>query len=147
MKISTKVEYGIVALIDIAINTGANGVVTVISIAARNNISKNYLEQVLTPLRQAGIISGTKGSQGGYILLEKPELLKVSTILNALDSTLLAVSAETGTKCDENIKRAINVILWDKLDSAFTSIASNITLADLVEEYKNGSNLAAMFYI
>lgn len=147
MKISTKVEYGIIALIDIAINSRMNEVVTVISIAERQGISKNYLEQILTPLRQAGITNGTKGSQGGYTLTQKPEGLKLSTILNALDSTLLNVASDTDTKCDQNIKRAIRTTLWDKLDASFNKIAENMTLADLVEEYHSCNDSGAMFYI
>ncbi|MBD7910347.1 MULTISPECIES: Rrf2 family transcriptional regulator [Clostridium] len=147
MKISTKVEYGLVALIDIATNSSSGEVVTVISISERQGISKNYLEQILTPLRQAGIINGTKGAQGGYSLTTKPEYLKISTILNALDSNLINVVFDNSMKCDQN---AINVIknnLWDKLDESFNKLTDNITLADLVEEYKNGTLDSAMFYI
>jgi Rrf2 family protein len=147
MKISTKVEYGIVALIDIAINSANGEVVTVISISERQGISKNYLEQILTPLRQAGIINGTKGAQGGYNLTSEPEYLKISTVLNALDSNLLNVTFDNSMKCNQN---AINVIknnLWDKLDASFNKLANNTTLADLVEEYKNGTIDSAMFYI
>lgn len=147
MKISTKVEYGIVALIDIAVNSENKEVVTVISIAERQGISKNYLEQILTPLRQAGIISGTKGSQGGYTLVDKPDRLRVSTILNALDSTLLNVSFENSMKCEPSIIQAIKNSIWDELDDSFNKLANSLTLADLVEEYKRGNQNAAMFYI
>jgi Rrf2 family protein len=147
MKISTKVEYGLVALIDIATNSCNGEVVTVISISERQGISKNYLEQILTPLRQAGIISGTKGAQGGYNLTTDPEYLKISTILNALDSNLINVVFDNSMKCDQN---AINVIknnLWDKLDESFNKLTGNTTLSDLVEEYKSGTIDSAMFYI
>ncbi|MGG7177971.1 RrF2 family transcriptional regulator [Clostridium paraputrificum] len=147
MKISTKVEYGIVALIDIAVNSENKEVVTVISIAERQGISKNYLEQILTPLRQAGIISGTKGSQGGYTLIDKPDRLKVSTILNALDSSLLNVSFENSMKCEPSIIEAIKNSIWDELDKKFNELANSLTLSDLVEEYKRGNQNAAMFYI
>ena len=146
MKISTKIEYGIVALIDISINMRENEVVTVSSISERQGISKNYLEQVLTPLRQAGIIVGTKGAQGGYNLTSKPESLKLSTILAALDSSLLTISADSAG-CDENIKHAIDICLWSRMDSAVKAIAESVTLADLVEEYKKTNNTGVMFYI
>ncbi|PRR84582.1 RrF2 family transcriptional regulator [Clostridium vincentii] len=147
MKISTKVEYGLVALIDIVANSNNGDVVTVISISERQGISKNYLEQILTPLRQAGLINGTKGAQGGYVITKKPENLKISTILNALDSTLLNVTFDNSMKCDESIIQSIGNNVWNKMDSNINKIADNTTLADLVEEYKNGVASSAMFYI
>ena len=52
MKISTKVECGIIALVDICINSGNDEVVTVINISRRQDISAKYLEQILPLLRQ-----------------------------------------------------------------------------------------------
>ena len=147
MKISTKVEYGLVALIDIAMNSSSGDVVTVISISERQGISKNYLEQILTPLRQANIINGTKGAQGGYTLTEEPSELKLSKILNALDSNLLSVVFDSSMKCNQSSVNAIKNVMWDKMDKQFREIAENTTLADLVEEYKRESNTSVMFYI
>ena len=98
-------------------------------------------------MRQAGLINGTKGAQGGYIITKKPENLKISTILNALDSTLLNVTFDNSMKCDESIIQAIGNNVWNKMDSNINKIADNTTLADLVEEYKNGAASSAMFYI
>lgn len=147
MKISTKVEYGIIALIDIAINIESSEFVTAVSIAERQGISKNYLEQILTPLRQGGIISGTKGSQGGYSLNKDSKNLKISSILNALDRSLLEVTSDTNSKYDHHMKQAINTVLWEKIDSAVLKIAENTTLYDLVEEYKKNNISGFMYYI
>ena len=68
MKISTKVECGIIAIADIAMNSENGETVTVYSVAERRGLSGKYLEQVLTSLRQARLIKGIKGSRGGYIL-------------------------------------------------------------------------------
>ena len=54
MKISTKVECGIIAIADIAMNSENGETVTVYSVAERRGLSGKYLEQVLTSLRQAG---------------------------------------------------------------------------------------------
>ena len=147
MKVSTKVEYGFVALIDIAANSANGDVVTVISISERQGISKNYLEQILTPLRQAGIINGTKGSQGGYSLTSDPKDLKLSTILNALDSNLLNVVFDSSMKCNQNAIGAIKKNIWDKMDASFNKLANETTLADIVESYNNENLDANMFYI
>lgn len=61
MKISTKVECGIIALIDIAIHSENGEAVAVSSISKRQNISVKYLEQILVALRQTHLIRGIKG--------------------------------------------------------------------------------------
>lgn len=63
MKISTKVECGIIAIADIAMNSENGETVTVYSVAERRGLSGKYLEQVLTSLRQARLIKGIKGSR------------------------------------------------------------------------------------
>ena len=67
MKISTKSRYGIIALIDLVINS-EYGSVTLKAISERQNISERYLEQIFSLLRKSGLIIGKKGAQGGYTL-------------------------------------------------------------------------------
>ena len=67
MKLSMKSRYGLRALIDLAINSKTEQV-ALNSIAERNKISPQYLEQVFASLRKAGIVKSIKGSQGGYFL-------------------------------------------------------------------------------
>ena len=95
MKISTKGRYGLRALIDLAVYAGKVSV-SLGSIAERQNISLKYLEQVFSQLRNANVIKSVKGSQGGYILSDKPSNIKVGTILRALEGDL------TITDEDEN---------------------------------------------
>ena len=71
MKISTKGRYGLRSIIDLIINSSGENV-PLINIAERQNISKNYLEQVFASLRKAGIVGSTKGAKGGYYLGDKP---------------------------------------------------------------------------
>lgn len=68
LKISTKVEFGIIAVIDIASHSLNSNAVTTPEIAKRQNISKKYLEQILSSLSSAGLVRGQKGSNGGYVI-------------------------------------------------------------------------------
>ena len=86
MKISKKCRYGLRALIDLSANAGKEYMVLG-NIAERNGISPQYLEQVFASLRRAGIVKGSKGSQGGYRLNVDPKELTVSEILEALDGS------------------------------------------------------------
>jgi predicted transcriptional regulator len=67
MRLSTKGRYGLRAMIDIA-QKQETGPVAINAIADRQNLSGRYLEQLLTPLKQAGLVKSVRGSQGGYIL-------------------------------------------------------------------------------
>ena len=68
MKVSTRVECGILALTDIAMHQSEGKPVTVSSISSRQDLSMKYLEQILVALRQTHLIRGIKGFKGGYVI-------------------------------------------------------------------------------
>ena len=84
MKFSKKSRYGLIALVDLAVNSKYEQV-ALNSIADRNNISPQYLEQVFASLRRAGIVKSVKGSQGGYLLSQDADKISVAKILEALE--------------------------------------------------------------
>ena len=84
MKLSTKGRYGVKAMVDLAIHN-SEGQIALKSIAERQEISENYLEQLFATLRKAGLVKSTRGAQGGYVLADKPEKITVGTILRALE--------------------------------------------------------------
>lgn len=149
MKISTKVEFGIIAVIDIAIHSNNNEAVTIYSISQRQNISNKYLEQILTTLRQAHIIRGLKGSRGGYVLTKPAESITFKDIIDALDITVLSdvdFSSQNGSVLIDTI----NDNLWDKMTAYIQNFAENITLADIIEQYNKSieeSSQHLMYYI
>ena len=76
MKLSKKSRYGLRALIDLAVNSRTE-LVSLGSIAQRNDISAQYLEHVFSALRKAHIVKSMKGSQGGYFLERDPKEITV----------------------------------------------------------------------
>ena len=148
MKISTRAEYGLAALIDIAIYSSTQNLVNVASIAKRQNIPSKYLEQVLTPLRQARLIIGIKGAKGGYVLGKTARLITMTDILNVLDSSIIGEYYESGLNCAYTMKKIINDNLWKHLEKNINQIASSVTLEMLVDKYKETiSEENIMFYI
>ena len=148
MKISTRVEYGLAALIDIAIYSSTQNLVNVASIAKRHNIPSKYLEQVLTPLRQARLIIGIKVAKGGYVLGKTASLITMTDILNVLDSSIIGEYYESGLNCAYTMKKIINDNLWKHLEKNINQIASSVTLEMLVDKYKETiSEENIMFYI
>ena len=89
MRVSTRVEYGLIALMDIALHSENGSCVATWEIARRQNISKKYLEQILPQLRTGGFIKAQKGIRGGYTLACSPGYVTLADILNALDISVL----------------------------------------------------------
>lgn len=149
MKLSTKGRYGLRAMVDLAINSSADHI-SLCSIAERQDISENYLEQVFSILRKAGLVKSAKGAQGGYILSDTPANMKVGAILRALEGEFSVVdkNAEKDAAYQKSIEKCIKIHVWDKMNESLNQVVDSLTLEDLVNEYKKmrGEN-PAMYYI
>lgn len=149
MKLSTKGRYGLRAMVDLAVNSSGDHV-SLYSIAERQGISENYLEQVFSVLRKAGLVRSVKGAQGGYILSDTPSNTRVGTILRALEGNLSVVDEDSEDKgaYRNTIQNCIKINVWDKMNECLNQVVDSLTLEDLANEYKkmNGEN-SIMFYI
>lgn len=149
MKISTKGRYGLRALLDLAVHSSGEHV-PLSNIAERQNISENYLEQVFSTLRKAGLIKSVKGAQGGYILADQTVNIKVGTILRVLEGDLSVVDEEVDVqdRLNASFQQCLQINVWDKMTEAINKLVDSITLEDLVQEYKlMGGNSTIMYYI
>lgn len=147
MKISTKGRYGLRALVDLAYNS-SDSTVSLVSVAQRQNISLNYLEQVFASLRKAGIVKSVKGSQGGYMLADKPENINVGDVLAVLEGKFSIVDEPDSEGEMDNVQRAINLLIWNKINKSVNDFLYSHTLEDLVNEYeKLNMETGDMYYI
>lgn len=144
MKISTRGRYGLRALLYLAAHS-SNELIPLNVIAEGENISLNYLEQIFSSLRKAGIITSVKGPQGGYYLSSKSCDIKVIDIIRILEGEY----SFTDDKDNENLsQQAINNLLWNKVDEKVEEILNNTTLEDLVNEFKRlKPATSCMYYI
>lgn len=145
MKISTKVEYGLVAIIDIALYSKENQSVNSVQIAERHGISKKFLEQIMNSLRTAKLVVALKGSKGGYRLYKSADKITLTEILNALDVSILSNSSNTFAY-DSDIKQLIDDVIWKKMNDSILSISNNITLSQLIDNYINTKNSEPLMY-
>lgn len=149
MKLSTKGRYGLRAMIDLAIHSNGEHV-SLYSIAERQKISENYLEQVFATIRKAGLVKSIKGAQGGYILSNSPANIKIGSILRALEGNLSVVDEDadkTGEK-KNTIQQCIKINVWDKMNQRINELVDSVTLEDMVNEYKKLNNSEdVMYYI
>ena len=112
MKISTKGRYALRLLVDLAeYNTGEN--ISLKDIAARQEISFKYLEQIITMLNRAGLVRSVRGPQGGYRLAKRPEEYTVGEILRLTEGSLAPVSCldEEENNCPRK-EECATIELW-----------------------------------
>ena len=126
MRISTKGDYGVRALIELSHRFG-QGTTQSAEIAARQHIPEPYLDQLLTTLRKAGFIRSVRGPQGGHALLRAPEEIKLSDVIRSLEGSLSPVSHlhDEGYQC-----RAAHEV-WHRVENATEKILDDVTIGDL----------------
>lgn len=84
LKISTKGRYGLTIMIELAKKHG-EGPTSLKSIAQTNNLSEHYLEQLVSPLRNAGLVKSIRGAYGGYVLGSEPDAITAGDIIRVLE--------------------------------------------------------------
>ena len=118
-------------MIDLAQNQG-EGCVPMKDVAERQGISKKYLEQVVAPLTAAGLLTVTRGNQGGYRLARAAEAITLADIVGASeDGFELLDCMGTFAPC-ERAEGCASRQIWGGLQGAITDYLEGRTLADFV---------------
>ena len=140
MKLSTKGRYGLRAFIDLAVY-GEEGPVSLTSIAARQEISLNYLEQLMAKLRKAGLVESIRGGNGGYRLARPAEEISVGAVLRALEGDLkpvecAGIDAGKESHCTGS-GTCVSRIVWKRINDSINNTVDSIFIGELVRESKN----------
>ena len=135
MKISTKGRYCLRALIDLAQYSEIEPV-SISSIAARQDISERYLEQLMTLLKKAGIIKSIRGAGGGYVLAKDAGDISVGEVLRALEGSLEPVECAAFKEEDSCAASDICVTkyVWQRINESINRTVDEISIKQLVEE-------------
>ena len=132
--ISTKGRYAIRVMLDLAENDQGR-YIPLKDIAARQGISKKYLEIIVREMVAGGLIAGTSGKGGGYKLCRKPEEYTLDEILVLMEGTLSPVAclAEKTNTCPR--KAACQTLpLWTEYDSLVHDFFHSRKLSDLIRK-------------
>lgn len=141
LELSAKVEYAMLALLELAINHGVT--LTINDIAAKQPIPERYLEQILTQLRRAGVVQSQRGSKGGFLLVREPWEISLLEIVSLVEG-------------ERNEKRNANVLtiektlvweIWERANIASVEVLGRYTLQDLCQEREIRSQNNPMYYI
>ncbi|MDO5425431.1 MAG: Rrf2 family transcriptional regulator [Eubacteriales bacterium] len=133
MKISTKGRYALRLMLDLALDPTGEPV-RIRDVAARQEISVKYLEQIVSVLAKAGYVRSIRGPQGGYRLAKEPEEYTVGMILRLTEGSLAPVDClEDEVNQCQRADGCVTLKLWKELDAAIRGVVDRYTLADLVE--------------
>jgi Rrf2 family iron-sulfur cluster assembly transcriptional regulator len=142
MRLSTKGRYAVMAMADLARN-GADRAVSLAEIAARQEISLSYLEQLFARLRKGGLVKSVRGPGGGYRLAHHPDETMVAEIVLAVDEPIRATrcSATTPGGCMTKGERCITHHLWEDLGREIHRYLASVSLADVIENRTSRARL------
>jgi Rrf2 family iron-sulfur cluster assembly transcriptional regulator len=133
MKVSSKGRYAVMALADLA-REGPGQTVTLADIAARQEISQSYLEQLFARLRRAGIVVSVRGPGGGYRLARPAGAIDIAEIILAVDEPIRAIRC-SGIKsqgCLSGGERCLTHELWEALGHQIHYFLAGVSLEDVI---------------
>lgn len=132
MKVSAKEQYGLRAMAELAARYGL-GPVPLSEIAQAQDISLDYLEQVIPDLRSAGLLCSTRGAKGGYELARTPDQITVGDVLRALEGDILPVRC-VADECQEACARTDECsarTVWQTIHDQVQDTLDGMRLSDL----------------
>lgn len=135
MKLSTRARYGTRALLELALHWG-EGPILLKDIAQRQQIPLPYLQHLIGPLVQVGIIKTTRGKRGGISLLKPPKEVVLGEVVQLLEGSIAPVKCvdnpETCPRSDLCVTRDI----WEEVKKAIGTVLESVTLQELVERQR-----------
>jgi Rrf2 family cysteine metabolism transcriptional repressor len=133
MKLNTRARYALRAMIQIAQHSGTGKPVNLTDIAKTTSVSKRYLEQLVIPLKNASLLRGVSGKEGGYLLARSADEIRVGDIVEASIGPINLVDCVADPnhcmKTEWCECRPLYMLLNRRIRDAFNSF----TLSDLAE--------------
>lgn len=139
MKISTKGRYGLTIMIELAKHYG-EGPIPLRKIAAEKDLSEAYLEQLVSPLRNSGLVKSVRGAYGGYMLANPPSEISAANVISVLEGPIQPVE---GIENEEAPQRE----LWLRIRDAVKNVLDTTTIEDLAQYTEENVAEGYMFYI
>jgi len=139
MKLSTRARYGTKALLELALHWGEEPVLLK-DISQRQQIPLLYLEHLISPLAQAGIIKGTRGTRGGVSLLKPPREIILGEVIQLLEGSIAPVECVDNPETCPRSDLCVTHDIWDEVKEAISKVLESVTLQDLVERQRQKDN-------
>jgi Rrf2 family protein len=143
LELSAKVEYALLALMELASHRDLKNPLTINEIAARQPIPERYLEQICNILRRGGIIQSQRGAKGGYVLLQDPWQVTVLQIFTLVEGTRAKKEPHNVSSVERDVVEGI----WEEANLKFQQALSRYTLQELCQRRDTYKQKNPMYYI
>jgi Rrf2 family protein len=142
MRLSRRSEYGLRALTDL-VRHEDDGPIALATLARRNQLPAKFLEQIMSPLKHAGIVRTTLGAHGGYAIAADPAAISIGRVIRLLDGALAPLGCVSlryyeRCSCVDEATCPLRDTMLDVRD-AMLEILDTETLADLAARHGRAS--------
>jgi Rrf2 family protein len=135
MKLSTKGEYGMRALLDLALHE-TDAPIPLKEISQRQEIPLQYLEHLITPLITAGLVRSFRGAKGGVLLARNPREIKLIQIIQTLEGSISPTECLNNPDICGRASFCVTRDVWGEMKRAMEGVLEATTLSDLVERHR-----------
>lgn len=131
MRVTSKAQYALRAMLDLARHSPDSRAVSLADIAARQSISVSYLEQLFARLRKQGLVISYRGPNGGYRLGAEPAAITLAQITEAISENMDTTRCQGHGHCQHGAT-CLTHHLWMDLNEHIQGYLLGITLADVM---------------
>jgi Rrf2 family transcriptional regulator, cysteine metabolism repressor len=140
MLFSTKAEYGVRLMVELGRQPGS-APVSLSAVAEAERLPLSYLEHLVAKLRNAGLVSSTRGAHGGYRLAQPAATITLDEVVEALEGQIAPMECfhetpEGKVLCShesDGDRTCATKLLWTRVQGGVTKALAGTTLAELVE--------------
>ena len=130
MQFSAREYYGLRAMAEWARRYG-DGPVSVAEVADAEGLPIPYLEQIIPLLREAGLLTSTRGAHGGYALTRAPGAISVAEVIRALEGDVVNLRCSDAEVSCGRLDQCAARTVWERVQNLVVGALENTTLADL----------------
>jgi len=134
LRLSTKIRYG--SRVMILLGLQYPDPLSVREMSEVEGLSNIYLEQIILPLKNAGLLRSIRGAGGGFSLIKPPDQIKMSEIVRVLEGSWNLVECVENENYCEKSQECATIDLWSRLFKGISEILENTTLADMIQIHK-----------
>jgi Rrf2 family protein len=143
LDLPSKVEYALLALLEMAMRFNQQTPLTVSEITARQPIPERYLEQILGTLRRGGLLKSQRGFGGGYLLARDPSQISLLDIVTLIEGERKAEQQGEFPTIEVRLIREG----WQQANIAAQTVLAQCSLADLCKQRQQYLQTSLMYYI
>jgi len=135
MKFSTKGRYATRGMLDLALHYG-EGPVLLKDIARRQEIPARYLEQILIPLKRAGLVRSARGVRGGFMLSKPPSQIRLIDVIQLSEGLIALVECLSSAASCPRAELCATRDVWLEMEKAMRAVLESTSLQNLVERQR-----------